>query len=132
VRNGYLPERELVTGIGPIRDSATTGSSPEGPVSQSDFAASGMRLPHTQDLTIARARRSPYASYYKYEQERVTITSQNNTLKYRNGLSNVLNDKGRYHSRCHLKDRLPTERRLSLKIEFSAGVKIAGTFSNAL
>ena len=47
-------------------------------------------------------------------------------LKYENGLSNVVNDKGRYHSRCHLKDRLPAERRLSLKIEFLAGVQDSG------
>jgi hypothetical protein len=43
-----------------------------------------------------------------------------------------VNDKGRYQSRCHLKDRLPPGRRLASKIEFLPGVKIAGTFSNAL
>ena len=50
------------------------------------------------------------------------FNSKSDILKHQNGLSNVVNDKGRYHSRCHLKGRLPAERRLSLKIEFLPGV----------
>ena len=41
-------------------------------------------------------------------------------------VANVVNDKGRYHSRCHLKDRLPAEGRLSLKVEFFGGCQDSG------